>query len=164
MNFEITKIEALSGRKVSIYTILPEGKTTTLFEDFLIENSVTYKKEVEDILYRIKIMADKEGAREGYFKINEGKLEDSVCALYDKPGSKIRLYCIRLGNTAVILGGGGPKSKSIRSWQQDPALSKSVKQLIEVHDKIYQRILNKDIKWAPNNKDLIGDLDFNENE
>ncbi|WP_172664799.1 hypothetical protein [Pedobacter steynii] len=154
----------MSGSKASIYTILPEGRTTSLFHDFLIKNSVTNEKEVQDILGRIKLMADKEGAREGYFKLNEGKIGDSVCALYDRPGSKVRLYCIRMGNTAIILGDGGPKSKSIRSWQQDPALSKSVNELIEIHEMIYERILNKEIRWAPNYKDLIGDLDFNENE
>jgi len=47
---------------------------------------------------------------------------DDICAVYDKPDSNLRLYFIRYGNVAIVLGGGGPKPKTIRRLQDDSKL------------------------------------------
>lgn len=41
-------------------------------------------------------MATKTGAAEHFFKLNEGKPGDGVCALFDSPDKKLRIYCIDL--------------------------------------------------------------------
>lgn len=52
------------------------------------------------------------GAREIYFK-HEGdnafvrKFGKYLWALHDEEEKKLRLYCIRFANVAIILGGGG---------------------------------------------------------
>jgi hypothetical protein len=45
--------------------------------------------------------------------------------LYDKPKSNLRLYFIRYGNVAIVLGGGGQKPKSIRRLQENPQLKEA---------------------------------------
>lgn len=47
------------------------------------------------------------------------------CCLYDEPDTELRLFCIRFENEKiVILGGGGPKPKIIRAWQDSPKLER----------------------------------------
>ena len=67
-----------------------------------------------NFLERIRTINEKTGARESFFKPNEGKPGDLVCALFDIPNSNLRLYCIRFGNSLIILGGGGEKKKTIK--------------------------------------------------
>ena len=73
------------------------------------------------------ILLEKKAAREGYFKLHEGKPGDGIVALYDRPDSRLRLYCIRYGSVTLIVGGGGAKPKSVRAWQEVPELARSVK-------------------------------------
>ncbi len=85
-----------------------------------------------------------------------------VCALYDEPDRDLRLYCIRNGNVAIILGGGG--LKEVKAWQEDPKLSKEANAMIQVSEDIYQRIKEGDLRWSPDGKKLIGNLSFSEDE
>jgi hypothetical protein len=103
MDFELVKIKDLSGRKASFYTVVRNGDNKSLFETFLEENSITFKNKIFDIIRRIKTISNKTGVIDGFFKPNEGKPGDGLCALYDQPGSKLRLYCIRFGREIVIL-------------------------------------------------------------
>lgn len=164
MKFKLEKIPELSGIKASIYTVLPEGSSTSLFDDFIFKNKIDHESEVIDIIKRIRLMATQRGALEQFFKLNEGAPGDLVCALYDKPRFNLRLYCIRFGSTAIILGGGGHKRKTLKAWQEDPALTKSVSEMINISECIYRRILDKQIKWSQNQIDLVGDLDFKEDD
>jgi hypothetical protein len=68
---------------------------------------------------RIEIMAKYTGLRDDFIKTGEGNLGDGIHALYDKPESNLRLYFIRFGNIAIVLGGGGPKPKNIRRLQEN---------------------------------------------
>lgn len=70
----------------------------------------------------IQIMAEHTGVRNDFFKEGEGELGDGICALYDKPGSNLRLYFIRFGDVAIVLGGGGHKPKNIRRFQENSKL------------------------------------------
>lgn len=76
----------------------------------------------------------KEGALESFFR-PEGKFADRICAIplllsrrksSDKCGS-LRLYCIRMSDSLLILGGGG--EKKTRTYEEDPILSEKVKTL-----------------------------------
>jgi hypothetical protein len=122
MKIKISKISRLSGERCSIYSVSIDDSTDTLFDLFLKENMNTHLSEIKNILGRIKTIGKKTGARESFFKINEGAFGDGICALYDIPESKLRLYCIRYGNQIVVLGGGGVKKKSIRALQEDDKL------------------------------------------
>ena len=113
-------MEQLSGRQASIYSLYMEEEQQTLLDRFIKENKNSFISELKDIVSRLNTMANKEGAREQYFKIKEGKPGDLVCALHDRPKSNLRLYCIRFGSSLIILGGGGHKPKTIRALQDDP--------------------------------------------
>jgi hypothetical protein len=166
MNFEIIKIPHLSGNKASLYTIRieTEDKNETLFERFLQENAPQFETELDDIIQRLHTIGHKRGAQEHFFKLHEGKLGDGVCALFDEPDKNLRLYCIRTGKVNVILGSGGVKSKAIRAFQEDSKLNLENKFIRAVSKLLYQRLRNKEIWYARNEMDLLGDLTFTEED
>ena len=118
----MVEIEELSGEKLKVYSIITEDDEElgcTLYDRFIEDNCVKFKPEVEDITSRIEIIARFTGLRDDFIKGGEGNLGDGIYALYDKPDSNLRLYFIRYGNVAIILGGGGQKPKTIRRLQEN---------------------------------------------
>ena len=164
MNLTLVKLERYSGEKASIYTLYDNVEEKTLFETFIEENKSLFLSELKDINNRLITIGSKTGAREVFFKLNEGNPGDGVCALYDNPNSNLRLYCIRYGTALVILGGGGNKPKTIRSLQDSQKLKKENYILREVSETIAERIKNRDIWFVNDFKDLEGELDFNTDE
>lgn len=162
MNCEIVKLHAYSGNGASIYTIYIEEEETTLYEKFVSENKSSYNNEVKDINNRL-ITIGKIGAREQFFKLKEGAPSDGVCALFDNPNSNIRLYCIRYGSNLIIVGGGGPKSKSIRSLQQDDKLTKENYLLRAISKEITQKMNDRELKFITDYFDFEGDTNLNLN-
>ncbi|WP_367769054.1 hypothetical protein AB3G33_10440 [Flavobacterium sp. WC2421] len=160
MECELVKLGNFSGEQTSIYSVLIVDENKTLFDKFIEENTTEYKLEINNIVQRLHTIGKKTGAREHFFKINEGAPGDGVCALYDDPNSKLRLYCIRYGNDIVILGGGGFKPKTIRALQQDKKLETENYFLRDLSKEITQRLKDKDIT-KPDFKDFEGDLTFN---
>ncbi len=85
-----------------------------------------YSKFIEDArlnpdLLRIVQVVDRiadQGALERFFRY-EGKINDSVVAL-PVLKSKLRLYCLRLSDTILILGNGGVKNS--RTYEEDDSL------------------------------------------
>jgi len=113
------------------------------------------------MIQRLKVIGKSTGARMKFFKDKEGKPGDGVSALYDIPGTKLRLYCIRYGTELIILGGGGAKKKSIKALQEDEKLKKENYLLRKISEEITKRIKTKDIEWSNDHMDLIGALEFN---
>ena len=161
MKCKIVKLNQFSGCGASIYTAIIDDSQKSLFDGFLVENLISYKSELLDIIARLKTIGNKTGARETYFKHKEGKPGDGVCALYDLPSKNLRLYCIRYGTNLLILGGGGFKPKHIKSLQDDPKLKKENYSLRDISAHITSRICNGDIKWSNDQMDLVGELEFN---
>ena len=145
MGYEIVKLINLSGNKASVYAIKNLDTNETLFDQFIKNNISSSTSEIKDILIRLKTIGQKTGAREYFFKTKEGALADGVCALYDKPKSKLRLYCICYGMNLIILGDGGQKSKQIRAFQEDKKLTDA---------NYFLRQLSKDIKSRTDNKEI----------
>lgn len=160
MKCKLVKIRQLSGSQSSVYSICVSGSNQSLFEEFLEVNSVLFKSETIDIIKRIKTIGQKTGAREHFFKINEGKPGDGVCALYDDPESNLRLYCIRYGTQIIILGGGGHKPKSIRALQEKEDLKDANYLLRELSIKITEKIKDGEVKFSQDGLEFIGDLEF----
>ena len=101
MKLRLVKLDKLSGQKTQVYSIIIDDDDKNLFEHFLEENSQNHRNELLEILTRINNIANKEGAKEYFFKKAEGKLGDGVEALFDESKRKLRLYCIRYGNTGI---------------------------------------------------------------
>ncbi|WP_294591473.1 hypothetical protein [uncultured Rikenella sp.] len=161
MKFKIVKIKNLSGPAAKIYSVVLEGEDGTLFANFLQQYRTTHPAAIKDIAHRLQMMGKKEGAREQYFKLKEGKLGDGVCALYDTPDKNLRLYCIRFGGVAIVLGGGG--EKKVRAYQEDPILNRQAEIMKYVSQEIMKAQSEKDIKLTANGE-LVGKLIFNDEE
>ncbi len=164
MNYEIVELENLSGSKTTIYSVIIGDDSISLFDYFIKENIVAYKNEVINILNRLETIGKTTGAREIFFKHKEGKPGDGVCALYDDPDSKLRLYCIRYGKAAIILGGGGPKSLIVRTWQEDPKLKMEAEEIIKISALIIQFLSSNDLQWSKDGLHLEGELNFTDND
>jgi hypothetical protein len=164
VNFRLSKIDQLSGREASIYTIMLDGDENSVFEKFLQENKDIYGTELKNILTRLTAIGHTVGARSHFFKEKEGKPGDLVCALYDDPDAKLRLYCIRYGQSTIVLGGGAAKPKDIRAWQDDPKLAKYANMMIKASDQIAKKIKDRDLYWCTHYRDLLGEMEFNDGE
>jgi hypothetical protein len=164
MKYKIVKLEKLSGNKASIYSIVINNEKSTLFDNFLKENIISFKDETIDIFKRLNSIGKELGARDIFFKDFEGKPGDGVCALFDVPNSNLRLYCIKYGTQIVILGSGGFKSKSTRALQETKKLEEENYLLRSISAQITQRIKDKGIRFTESGHDFIGDLDFNDDE
>ena len=162
MKCRLIKIESLSGRKASVYSVSLGREVETLLEKFVRENQNLYLSETKDILKRLKTIGHRTGAREQYFKKFEGKPGDGVCALFDNPDSKLRIYCILFGTQLLVVGGGGPKPKNISAFQEDKKLKDENYFLRWLSEQITQRIKEKEITFENNYLDFSGDLEFHD--
>lgn len=155
MNFTLVKQNELSGNKATVYTVqLSDG--ADLFNQFLSENHGDYNEDINDILLRLRSIATKTGAQEHFFKLHEGKPGDGVSALYDSPNKHLRLYCVRMGNSVIILGGGGPKTT--RTYQEDPKLNHEANLIIQVSKEITEKMNTKYLCFSDDELELEGEL------
>lgn len=157
MKIKISESPLLSGTFATIYNvIIDDGET--LFDRFVAENIAESEAEILDIFNSLRAIGHKTGGRVSFFKENEGKLGDGVCAMFDQPDYKLRLYCIKYGKEIIILGGGG--IKDVRAWQDDPKLNAEASLIIKIAREINQAITEKDIKYSNDYMKLEGDLTF----
>ena len=164
MNYEIVQLDEFKGKKATIYSVLPEGEDLTLFDQFVDDYNTEYPDEVLNILELVSEMNYRYGVRENLIKTKEGKPGDGVIALYDNPDKKLRLYGIRMGAAILILGDGGEKNKNIHAWQEDKTLSIAAELMIEISNQISQRIKDKEIIFSEDYNELLGDLNFINND
>ena len=158
MYYEIVELAQYSGNQAKIYSIIPEGEEKTLFDFFVEEYKDIFRDEIKDISKRLVQIGKTTGARHSFFKHKEGKYGDMVCALYDVPDKNLRLYCIRFGMVAVILGGGGEKPEGVRAWQDDEILKDVAEEIIEYAQDIHKRIESGEIHWSKDQTELEGKL------
>lgn len=164
MNYQIVGLEEFTGSKATIYSVILDGDELTLFDHFVEENKETHESEVRSIVARLERIGHGTGAREIFFKTKEGLPGDGVCALYDDPDSKLRLYCIRYGNVAILLGGGGPKPPGTVAWQDNDILKREAETMIAVSKDIMKKLKEGELKWSPDGSQLVGNLNFSNNE
>ena len=107
--------------KAGLFTISFEGDSYTEFQKFIIKgnNNAKLQPDLQKILGAIQRMLSAVGFLERYFR-PEGKMHDRVAALPIQ-SSKLRLYCLRLSDSVLIVGNGG--EKKTRTYDEDPELS-----------------------------------------
>lgn len=173
MNFELTKLDYLSGKKATIYSIYVDDNEVTLFERFLEENMDEYPQEIESLFktlnsigkatgYDKEILYRKSRKATGGAKPGEGKLGQNIDALYDGPNKNLRLYLVYCGRGTIILGGGGfkLKSKETQKLQDTPKL-KSENYLLRRFVKVFDEALSdREIYYSGN--ELKGNLEIND--
>ena len=146
MEFVLEKIVELSGPGANIYSFRESDTLKSRFECFL-ENNADFPEELKSIVSRLITIGHRIGADDQFFKLNEGNPGDGVCALFDLPEKNLRLYCIRFGRVILIVGGGGEKPKSIRSFQENDILTQENYLLRRISLKMSQMIKDKDITF-----------------
>jgi len=164
VKYEIVEMQPFSGNEAKVYSIIPEGETETLFDRFINEYKGGFKNEIKNILKTLYQIGHTTGARSSFFKQYEGRYGDFVCALFDVPEKSLRLYCIRFGMVAIILGGGGEKSDGVIAWQDDEKLSKEATQMIEFAKDILKRMDDGDLYWSKDKTEIEGNLKNYDNE
>lgn len=107
--------------KAGLFSICFEGESYNEFEKFILKfkDDVTLSKDLQVILAAIQRMLETSGFLERYFR-PEGKMRDNVVALPIQTG-KLRLYCLRLSDSVLIVGNGGVKDS--RTYNEDTELS-----------------------------------------
>jgi len=164
MKYKIIKINNISGKEASVYSIILNNEEETLLNKFVKENEISFKSETKDILKRLYSIGHTTGARIQFFKEWEGKPGDGVCALFDIPTSNLRLYCIYFGSQLIVVGSGGHKPKDIRTLQQVDKLKAENYLLREISVQITQRIKDKEISYTNDFLNFEGNLEFNDEE
>lgn len=157
MKIELVESSLLSGNYATIYDVVIDGGQT-LFERFIEENIKAHREEIKNILDKLQTIGHVTGGRISHFKEKEGGLGDGVCAMFDLPAKKLRLYCIRYGTEIIILGGGG--IKEVRAWQDDPKLTSEASLIIKVAREINKAIKEKDIEYSNDFMKFEGELIF----
>lgn len=164
MKLRLVKLRRYSGAEASVYALYDEDSQETLYDMFVNENIDLFKSEIKNIHNRLHTMGHCTGAREQFFKTKEGKPGDGVCALYDKPNSKLRLYCIRYGMSLIILGGGGHKPKNIKALQEDVKLTEENERIKQISNEIKKRTIVGDISFTNEGMDIEGNLNLYDDE
>ena len=162
MKSKLVKLKHFTGSKATIYSVWFDDIQNTSFDLFLNENINVFKSELNFIIERLIAIGNIRGAREQYFKLNEGVPGDGVCALFDIPGIKLRLYCIRYGTSIVIVGGGG--LKKVNKLQQDKKLKDENYYLRDLSAIITKRIMEGEIWYSDDDMEFEGNLEFNDKE
>lgn len=147
---------------VNFYSIRFEGDNYTEVEKFLSKfpKGSEFDKDIDTILVWLENIS-KRGALERYFR-PEGKYGDGVGTVPISIGNRVRLYCLRLSDSMLILGNGGVKE--VDAWQSSSSLSSYVKLLIDTSRFIQHRKQNKQIVFSNRDKELKGNLKFTRDE
>ena len=104
-----------------LFTICFEGDDATEFQKFIekFKEDATRKEELSVILTAINRMLNASGFLERYFR-PEGKMSDHVVAL-PVERTKMRLYCLRMSDSVLIVGNGG--IKRTKTYEEDESLN-----------------------------------------
>lgn len=124
---------------VEIFTIRINEKGNTETHEFILmfKNSDNqYLKDDFGRIFQTLRNISENGANENLFR-PEGSVSDRVCALPLITGRRsrhsngtLRLYCIRISDQLLILGGGG--EKTTQTYQEDPILNEQVHTLQQI--------------------------------
>ena len=117
---EAELIQLNHDRNCTLYTIQFVTEDTGEYIRFYnrFKDDAVYDKDLAMIAKFVESIADK-GALERFFR-PEGRMNDRVCAL-PITQSKLRLYCLRLSESILILGNGGVKTS--RTYEENEELS-----------------------------------------
>lgn len=120
----MAKAKILSVEQTEIaglFTIIFEGENASEFDKFITKfiNDAKLVSDLQQILNQIDLMMSRQGFTERNFRY-EGKPSDGVVALPIYKNS-LRLYCLRLSDSVMIVGNGG--IKTARTYEQDNTLN-----------------------------------------
>ena len=163
MKCQLRKIDDLCGSRATIYTIVSKELGDSLFNIFVKENKLNYPEEVLYLYRKLKSIANVTGATENFFEMFQGNYGDRVCYITDET-ERFRLYCIRLNEEIIVLGGGGYKHPDLHAYQEDKTLDKEAGFVKEAAKIILQRMINDEVFYSISGNELAGNLTFEIND
>jgi hypothetical protein len=139
---------------VNYYVIRFWDEDESLFDQFLTRfDTDEFETDLQSITYWLDVIGNR-GALERYFK-PEGHPRVKAIPV-PPPNSVLRLYCFRISDQVLILGGG--KDKRVRKFQDDPELQMHVTIVKTVGKKLLRFIELR--KASVDGKMLKGKLTF----
>lgn len=154
LEFEIVHlITPKPEHKASVYSVRLKGEDLTEAEKFFEKFQSSKQNKIKTIVDKIYYMAEKRGCLDNYFDDKQSSIMDNVSCI---PQEELRLYCLRFGKVAVILGGGD--IKKVATYQESDELFEHVKLMKRISQMIDERIRNKEISVS--DIGLSGNLNF----
>lgn len=120
IRIDMAKIKSIEQTELAgLFSICIDGELSE-FEKFMekFKNDATYQQDFNIIIAAIQKMMNN-GFLERYFR-PEGKMNDRVGALPIHT-SRLRLYCLRLSDSVLIVGNGGVKDT--KTYEESDELS-----------------------------------------
>lgn len=161
----LENLKHFTFKKVKYYSIRINNASTVEFIDFLtrMENDKDHENDLNNLFEWLEIIGNTQGAKSEFFR-PEGYVSDAtalppplkIMEAYEIIVEDIRLYCLRLNESVVILFNGGIKTK--QKSQDCPNVSKYFKQANIFSKKINALFGSNDISWNSNYTDIV----FNE--
>lgn len=165
MNYaQIIKIKGLQLTKVNYFTIRVEENDNPEFMDFANRMVIDTKnkEEFQELLVYIKEIGNKYGAKKDYFR-HESAAEalalpkvEHIDFESNNEDFGLRIYCLRLSESVVILLNGDRKTK--QKAQDCPNCAKHFKLANRIAKSINTAIIEKDILIR--DKELLIENDF----
>lgn len=162
--------------KVTYYTLLLNEDEMSLFGQFTVKHTSENKDKLNHIMAWIKVIGNKIGAREHYFR-NEAETADAsalpprgidkeptyveyneITGKEENRENNLRLYCLRANDHVVFLFNGDIKTanKAQDCDKVRPHFRRANK-LTEIIDQAFR---DKEIKWNAGQTDILFDNDF----
>lgn len=142
--------EFIVGKKAGFYTIVFDGEAMSEADKFFEIINKKAPKKAENLYSNIEYQAEERGCQDHLFTYERD------VSVYKMKEGKWRLYCIRFGKVAVILGGGD--FKDVPKTQDSEILEGHVEKLRFVNKLINERISNGDLYISDNG--LVGNFKF----
>ena len=161
-------------KKVSYYSV-SINEEDSLFREFVAKHTHTNREKLNHIMAWIKVIGEKFGAKENYFR-NEsetadtralppkGKDREPVYVETDDTGieqnvpNNLRLYCMRISENVVFLFSGDikttDKAQDCENVRPHFRIANHLTSLID------KALIDKEIKWNKNCTDIIVEGDF----
>jgi hypothetical protein len=158
VNFSIVPV--FQGNKAKIYTIKFLDSELTEWEEFVYENMNKVPVAVRKLNKQLELISNKNGIIDDFFT-RESEPNYNVFRLSGTK-EKLRLYCIKYSNVAVILGGGGIKGANSVKLQENPHLNKICEELKRIEILINQKLSDKEIRI--DDEGFHGNLNFSLDE
>jgi hypothetical protein len=147
--FEI--VELLKGEKAGFYSVKFSGEDKSEAEKFFERLESEDAEKLENLYSKIEYQAEVRGCLDSLlFYERDG-------TIYKFKEGDWRLYCIRFGKVAVILGGGD--IKTVKKTQDSGSLENHVNTLQAINKVVNDRIRENDLTITENG--LQGNLNFN---
>jgi hypothetical protein len=146
--FEI--VELLKGEKAGFYSVKFYGEDKSEAEKFFEKLESEDEEKLENLYSKIEYQAEVRGCLDSLLFYERDN------TIYKFKEGDWRLYCIRFGKVAVILGGGD--IKDVQKTQDSQFLENHVNRLQEINKVVNERIKENDLTITENG--LKGNLNF----